>query len=209
MLRILQQALLCAFLAACALAQAQDNKPDDYGGLASYQVPADKGGPAEFRYCVLYAKRAWRMANMVREGSISMPQVEGFARKSLGRKAAEEEIQDFERLQSKEYPTPSALAAERFMRCATALRLDPQPRQKPASEFCFRSIEPLDLAARLRADGKAKDAVWTTLSARYPKAGDKFLNDTVNLAFEGPSIGVSTLIEDTFSNCFARAGERK
>jgi hypothetical protein len=202
-------ATLCAVLSVLPAAQAQ-TKSDDFGGLASYPVPTGDGGPAEFRYCIVYAKRAWRIGNMVAEGAATWAQAKDQARAGLGSKAADEEVRDFEALESGQLASPSALGSERFMRCAERLKLHPQPRHKTNSEFCFRSLGPLDLATRLRADGKSRDDVRAAVATRYPKLQEKYLDGTVNLAFKGPTIAAnSSVIEDSFSACFAKAGERQ
>lgn len=101
------------------------------------------------------------------------------------------------------------MAGERFYRCATRLRLNPEPRHKSNAEFCFRSIKLLDFVARMRADGKSQDQVKLAVSKKM-SVDPRFLNNTVELAFAGQSIAEgSTLIEDTFSSCFAESGERQ
>jgi hypothetical protein len=75
----------CLVLVAAVLAvfpaMAQP-RPDDHGGLGSYPVPAS-GGPNEFRYCVVYAKRAWRVANLVEERAITLAQARRWATVAL------------------------------------------------------------------------------------------------------------------------------
>lgn len=198
-----------AILFVAVAVQAQ-TKSDDYGGLGNYPIPTGDGGSSEFQYCVGYAKRAWRVANLIEEQSITASQAKGWARDGLGKNAAAEEIQDFERLETREYLSSHALGAERFYRCLTLLRLNPEPRHKSNAEFCFRSIKTLDFVARMRASKKSQEQARMAISAKKLAADERFLDSTINLAFSGPSIAEgSTLIEDTFSSCFAEAGERQ
>lgn len=195
-------------LAAATMCASAQPRADDYGGLASYRVPAEAGAGPEFDYCVLYAKRAWRMATMVDERSVTLQQVKAFAEANLGRTAAIDEIADYERLERKEFESPNAMAAERFMRCATRLKLNPQPRHRGNVESCFRSLVPLDQAARMRADGKSAVQAQASLNARHPALDKGLVESTVRLAYTGPSIAEqSALIENTFAACFERAGE--
>lgn len=202
-------ALLLASLLAATLATAQQPRSDDYGGLGNYPVPS-VGGPGEYSYCVTYAKRAWRVGNLIEERAISPAQAKRWAMDGLGKNAAAEEVADFERLEAKEYATSSALAADRFDRCARRLNLPVEPRHKGNAEFCFRSIAPLDLAARMRADGKPQEESKAALTRRHPALPAGFVDSTVKLAYAGPSLEQgSQVIEDSFSECFARAGERQ
>jgi hypothetical protein len=194
------------FIATCCGAQVRSA---DYGGLDSYEVPRSGGGSSEFSYCVTYAKRAWRVANMVEEGTATWKQAKEWARGGLGSNAAEQEINDFERVEKGELKSPASLGADRFYRCAIQLRLNPLPRHKENSDFCFQSIATLDLAARLRSDGKSQVQTRSQISRLYPKLGSSFIERTLNLAYSGSSLAEgSSLIEDTFSACFADAGER-
>lgn len=92
-----------ALLFASTSIHAQ-TKTDDYGGLGNYPVPEVAGGSSEFQYCVVYAKRAWRVANMIDGGAISVSKAKAWARAELGRNAAAVEIEDFERFEKKNTP---------------------------------------------------------------------------------------------------------
>jgi hypothetical protein len=202
--------LLCVTLSIGAASAQAVERPDDYGGLDNYAVPSEGGGSPEFAFCVVYAKRAWRVGELIREKSVSFSQVKEYAREGLGRKAAAEEIEDFNRLERKQYPTASFLGAERFVRCAERLHLNPEPRHRGNAEFCFKSLVLLDLAARMRADGKREEQTHVILTKAYSSTDKAFVSSTVNMAYSGKSIAQgSTLIEDTFSSCFAEAGERQ
>ncbi len=196
-------------LASSSTVTAQD-KSDHYGGLGDFPVLSGEGGPQEFNYCVIYARRAWRVANMIEERAISATQAKSWARQELGKKAASEEIEDFERLEKKEYSSPHSMAGERFFRCATQLRLNPETRHKSNAEFCFKSISLLDYVARGRADGRTREQTRAAVNKNYRSVSPDFLNSTIERAFSGPPISEgSTLIEDVFSSCFAEAGERQ
>ena len=201
--------LLAAAVIITGLVRAQP-RPDDYGGLASYPVPNSAGGPSEFRYCVVYAKRAWRAANVVADRTISHSQAKRWATDSLGTSAAAEEIADFEKLETKEYPTAHFLAAARFYRCAMRLKLDPTPQHQANAELCFRSIALLDLAARLRAEGKSQEQTTAAIVRARPEVPKQLVDSTVAFAFTGPPLDANgSLIEDIFSECFAQAGTRQ
>lgn len=201
---VIATVLLVAFTA-----QAQP-KPDNYGGLGDYPVPSGGGAGPEFQYCVVYAKRAWRVANLIEERAVTISQAKEWARNGLGKNAAAEEVQDFERLETKGYASPHVLGAERFFRCAAQLRLNPVSRHKSNAEFCFRSIKVLDFVARMREEGKTREQAKSVVLARRLATDQAFVDRTVNLAFSGPSLAEgSSLIEDTFSSCFAEAGERQ
>ncbi|TWO69824.1 hypothetical protein FN976_18585 [Caenimonas sedimenti] len=203
--------ILLLLLAATAAATvgAQAPRTDDYGGLASYPVPAVRGGPAEFRYCVVYAKRAWRVGGMVAEGKISLGQAKRWAGERLGKNAAMVEIADYDQLERGGFKTHHQMAAARFIRCANALKLNPQMQHGGNAEHCFRMIGALDIVARARAEGRPEEQARQELRTHRPDIKDETVESVVKLAFSGKTINEgSGVIEDAFSECFSRAGGR-
>lgn len=204
--------LLCMALlvgVSLGLGVRAEDKPDDYGGLASYPVPSAAGGNNEFQFCVLYGKRAWRVANQVLERSISLTQAKSWARQGLGKSAAEEELADLGKWERHEWPTASMLGAERFYRCAERLKLNPQPNHKAAADMCFMMLTPLDLSARQRALDEPRDVARKALQARFPQLPESVVDHTIQLAYAGESIKQdSNLIENAFAECFAVASTR-
>jgi hypothetical protein len=192
------------------LAFAQAEKSDHYGGLGDYKVPQADGGVQEFQFCFLYAQRAWRVANMLDMRTLYLAEVRQSALDNLGRLAAQEEISDFDAFADGKIRTPEALGAERFVRCASTLKLKPEPRHYANAEFCFRSLRLLDYAATQRSSGRTREQVASSLTALGRSASKRFVDSTVELAFAGLTLNQgSTLIEDTFAECFAQAGERQ
>ncbi len=202
---------MLATLVFVAQAHAQaPSRPDDYGGLGSYPVPAVRGGPAEFRTCVVYAKRAWRVGGMVEERKLSLAEAKRWASEQLGKNAAAREIADYELLERGGFKTHHAMGAARFIRCAEALKLNPQLQHGGNAEHCFRTVAPLDMVARARAEGRTREEAAEELRARRPGIKDETVTAIVALAFSGPTIHEgSGVVEDAFSECFSRAGERK
>jgi hypothetical protein len=201
--------LLPLLAASCFAAHAQP-RSDDYGGLGSHPVPATQGGPDEFRYCVVYAKRAWRVGAMVAERKVSLAQAKRWATEQLGKNAAAREIADYDLLQKGAFKTHHAMAAARFIRCAEALKLNPQMQHAGNAEHCFRTVGPLDVVARARAEGLSREQAAEELRARRPGIKDETVESIVALAFAGKTINEgSGVIEDSFSECFSRAGGRK
>jgi hypothetical protein len=204
------------FLLACALACAaraqvpQPPRPPDYGGLASYPVPKVQGGPAEFRTCVTYAKRAWRMVLMAEETQASLAQAKRWASERLGQEAAKAEIADYELLEKKTFKSPHEMAAARFIRCAHQLKLNPQMHHGGNAEHCWRVVAPLDIVARARAEDKSREQAAQVLRTARPGIQDETVTSILTLAFSGPSLKEgSGVIEDAFSECFSRAGGRQ
>jgi hypothetical protein len=201
--------VLLSLLAAAVVGVQAQPRPDDYGGLAGYPVPAENGGPAEFRYCVIYAKRAWRAGAMVEERKISLGQAKRWASEQLGKNAAAVEISDYDQLGKGAFKTHHEMAAARFIRCANELKLNPQMQHSGNAEHCFRTVGPLDVVARARAEGRSREQAGQELRARRPGIKDETVESVVALAFSGKTINEgSGLIEDAFSECFSRAGGR-
>lgn len=199
-------------LACAAHAQSPQAQPrsDDYGGLAAYPVPKDRGGPAEFRTCVVYAKRAWRMGVIAEETGASLAQAKQLAALQLGKNAAAEEITDYNQLEKKAFKSVHEMGAGRFIRCAHRLKLNPLMHHGGNAEHCFRVVAPLDLVARARAEGKSREQAAQVLRTARPGIKDETAEALLTTAFNGPTIlEGSGVIEDAFSSCFARAGGRK
>lgn len=200
--------LLLAAAVLGAQAQAQP-RPHDYGGLGSYPVPAVQGGPAEFRQCIVYAKRAWRVGSMVLERKVSLEQARGWASAQLGQTAAAAEIADFRHLEKGGYTSHHQMGAARFIRCAKALKLNPQMQHGDHAEHCFRTVAPLDVAARARAEGRSQEQAGQELRTQHPGISGETVETVVKLAYAGKTINEgSGVIEDAFSECFSRAGGR-
>ena len=184
-------------------------RSDDYGGLGGYPVPAAQGGPAEFRYCVIYAKRAWRVGAMAEERKVPLAQAKRWASEQLGKNAAEVEISDYDQLEKGGYKSHHEMGAVRFIRCANALKLNPQMQHGANAEHCFRVVGPLDLVARARAEGRSEEQARQELRSRHPGIKPETVETVMKLGFAGTSINEgSGVIEDAFSECFARAGGR-
>lgn len=197
-----------AFTPARAQLVEPEQHPADYGGLASYPVPVGEGSGNELNYCVLYAKRAWRVGLDLAARRTTLSSIVQYVNANLGKSAARVEIADFERLQSGEYLSPADMGAYRFIRCTTQLKLPTEPRHKQNAEYCFKTLWPLDLAAQLRANGKTKEQVLIKTQAAAPNLPTKLLESTVALAFTGPTVDRDdSLISKTFLSCLAYAGE--
>lgn len=184
-------------------------RADGYGGLSDYPVPAGPGGRPEFAYCAHYAKRAFRLLNLVEARELTLPAVKREATVQLGRAAARQEIADYDAYAQRRFPTPSALAAERFVRCASTLKLPLHARNRHEAESCFNAVQLLDLAVVYRIAGAPPERVRTKIATIAPDAPSATVGASVDLAFAAPLRDEDTpIVEDTWANCFDDGARR-
>lgn len=193
---------LCCFT---VMAQEPTRSPN-YGGVGDYPVPQVRGGKPEYEYCVLYAKRIWRLGNMISEKALSFESARKSAQTNLGENAAREEIADLDALEKKEIPNAAALGAERLYRCAAQLKLFPLAESKVAAEKCFDSLHLLEYVSRQRNYGRSRETVREFLLRQMKTLPVDFLDRTLDLAYSGKTVmDGNPMIEEAFTMCFARA----
>lgn len=194
------------------LAHAQPH-PDDLGAWGKeggYAIPPLIGGSPEFSYCVAYAKRAWRVGNLVGEGRTTVVRAQSLASEQLGKNAAAMEIADYEKLQSGAFKSAHEMGAARLLRCGEALKLPRQMLRRAHAEQCFRFVSPLDVVARARAEGATREQAANKLRDAKMGLQDSTIKAVVAAGYKGKTIAEgSAVIEEVFSECYARTGGGK
>jgi len=188
----------------------QPSRPDDFGSISSYPVPAGEGGGNELEYCYRYSRRVWELGYLLRDKQITYEKAREVIASSLGKLGAAEDAAEIEKLRSSEYRDPDQLAGMRFYGCARTLKLPVEDRHRENAAFCFRSLSLPRYAAIQMRLGKTSSQAEESLKASNQSLEPQVIAGAVSLIYSKKSLAeVDGVFKDLFLTCIARAGERE
>jgi len=188
----------------------QPSRPDDFGSISSYPVPAGEGGGNELEYCYRYSRRVWELGYLLRDKQITYEKAREVIASSLGKLGVAEDATEIEKLRSGEYRDPDQMAGARFYGCARTLKLPVEDRHRENAAFCFRSLSLPRYAAIQMRLGKTSSQAEESLKASNQSLEPKVIAGAVSLIYSKKSLAeIDGVFKDLFLTCIARAGERE